>query len=557
MCVCLSLGTLMHCARHEQVVPVPALLISDLRLDQTQFIITPSPTFTISGTLNFSGAKGGVKTLRVTSDLGFDESVNVSGVTQESGQLMGQFTLQMISESGTYSFTLWIIDANGRSSNKLNSSFEMIEDPNKRPTPVQLITATWDNIQNTTTLTWTKNNDTDFSAYIITRHYPFISRYGHEESSEVARVFDPNVTSITDKGNHAIGFKFEYSVSVSNGNFTAASNRLDVAYPGATITSITGEPIEVPVFSSSGDKMYFVSNESYFGKTPSVKSVSTQSHSVINSFDFGYFSPYVPLALSKDDSKLFAVTENKIIGLDASSLAVALNTTLGFFGSRVACGRADRVYVVAYAPASAIGTVKILDAGTGAEIGEIRISDVQLQSMVISPDGNTLYGVGQPMDRGNPVGMQVVYKVDISTDEPVVSSVRTASNQVKLQLSPNGEKLFVEQHYYPSTNTLLDVWSAATLQNIGQFNVSNMNGYLTSDHDVFGYSFKMDENCPSGFYYKIELVNMASGSLPKLWSYFSGWSNDSHATLLYSRDFKSLYLFDQHRAVWVVDMDHY
>ncbi len=555
-CCILALGALLNCSRDEQVTPLPSLVISGLQLDQPYYIISNLPTFNISGTLAFSGAKGGIKTLRVTSDLGIDESVVVNGVSQENGQLVGVFTLQMIPNPGKYEFTIWIVDGARRESNKFNGFFEMIEDPNKRPTPVQLITANWDNNQHAIKLVWTKNTEKDFSAYVIKRHYPLISRYGVEESAEVARVFDANATSTFDLETKGVGFNFSYSVSVSNGKFMSESNRIEVTYPYAHKLSISAQPASRPIFSSTGDRMYFINDESYFGGMPTIKAISTLFNSEVSSFGLTSFSPFLPLALSKDDSKLYTVNENNLIALDAASFTVSLNTTLGFYGAGVECGRSNRLYLVAYAPASEKGKVKILDANTGSEVGEISISDVQFQSIIISPDGNTLYGVGQPLDRGFPVGLLNVYKVDISTDNPSVGSVRTASNQVHLQLSANGNKLFVEQHYLPSTTTILDVWSAVSLQSIEQLDVTNLQGYLTANDAVFGINSKRDENCPSGYYYKITLVNMAPGSLPKFWNYFSGWSGDNGAMLFFSKDLKSVYLFDQHRSAWLIELDH-
>lgn len=264
----------------------------------------------------------------------------------------------------------------------------------------------------------------------------------------------------------------------------------------------------------------------------------------------------MPLALSSDDSKLFTLKDDMIFGIETSGFSMVLNTSLGFYGSKVACGRPTRLYVVAYAPAAEKGKIKIVDSNTGAIVGDIAIPDVQLQSMVISSDGNTLFGVGQPMDHGFLVGMLNVYRIDISTDVATVSTTRAASNQVALQLSPNGKKLFVEQHYFPSTNTILDVWNSTTLQSIGQLNVSNVSGYLPTNDTVYGFNFNRDENCPSGFYYKIQLMDMVPGSLPKFWNYFSGWSGDTSVMLFFSKNQKSIYLFDLHRNAWVIELGH-
>lgn len=212
--VCLSF--VVNCSKNDEVTPLPSLLISDLVLDQPYYIISNLPMFNISGTLTFSGAKGGIKTLRVTSDLGLDESVSVTGVSEESGQLVGVFTLQMITTPGKYSFNVWVIDGKQRMSNKLNGFFEMIVDPNKRPTAVQLTSVTWDANTNAPRLTWTKNNDDDFAEYTVTRQFPVIGRFGAEESSVVARVFDRNVTSITDPEIGAVGFNYSYNVAVLN-----------------------------------------------------------------------------------------------------------------------------------------------------------------------------------------------------------------------------------------------------------------------------------------------------------------------------------------------------
>ncbi|NOS54677.1 MAG: hypothetical protein HOP37_00295 [Cyclobacteriaceae bacterium] len=554
VCLCLLLSLLANCSREDKVVPSPPLAISNLLLDHPQYIIGTSPTFDIVGTLTFSGAQQGIKNLRVTSTLGLDLTVAVSGVQLESGLLTGVFTLEMITTPGTYSFTLWIIDGKNRSSNKLNGSFEMIVDPNKRPTAVVLQSVTWAAGSKSPQLTWTKNTDDDFSAYIVTRYFPFVSRYGFEESVEVAKISDQNVTTFFDPENHSVGFNYLYSVSVSNNKFTTESNRMEFAHPNATKISASLNPRALPLFSSSGDRMYFINDETYFGRPPTLKAISTQSNEVVRSYDFAISSPYLPLALSKNDSKLYTVLENSLMVLDASGLTVSMTIPLSFYGSRIACGRADRLYVLAYAPASVKGKIKILDATTGMEVGEIEIHDVELQSLVISPDGNTLYGVGQPMDRGLPVGRLTIYKVDISTDIGSVLTTRTASNQVQLQMSSNGQKLYIEQHFYPSTNTLLDVWSSSTLESIGQFNVSNVQGYLMSDTSLLGFTYSSDEHSPSGFYYKLTLSDLTGNSMSKFWQYFSGWSGDNAVMLFFSKDLKSLYLFDEHRKCSVIDL---
>ncbi|MCA4897841.1 MAG: hypothetical protein ACK514_18075 [Bacteroidota bacterium] len=556
VCCIFALGALLTCSKDEQIAPLPPLVISGLQLDQPYYIISNLPTFNISGTLAFSGARGGIKTLRVTSDLGIDESVVVNGVSQENGQLVGVFTLQMISNPGRYGFTIWVVDGARRESNKLNGFFEMIEDPNKRPTPVQLITANWDNNQNATKLVWTKNTNSDFSAYVIKRHYPLISRYGVEESAEVARVFDSNVTSTFDLETNGVGFNFSYSVSVSNGKYLSESNRVTVTYPYAHKLLASAQPAGRPIFSSTGDRIYFINDESYFGRTPTIKAISTQSNAEVNSFDLAGFSPYLPLALSKDDSKLYTVMENNLIALHAASFTVSLNTALDFYSYSVACGRSNRLYLVAYAPASEKGKVKILDASNATEVGKIEITDVQMRSVIVSADGNTLYSVGQKIEAGLPVGMLKVFEFDVSTDIPNLLNVRDAADQVSIQLSPNGDKLFVEQHYFPSTNTVLDVWNATSLQSVAQFDLTNKQGYLINNDTPFGYNFKRDADCPSGYYYQLELLSLVPGSLPKFWSYFSGWSGDTGVMLVYSKDFKSIYLFDQHRSVYAINLLH-
>jgi hypothetical protein len=544
VCCCILSGILVNCSQEEAL---PSLVISDLSLDNQQVIISTSPTFDITGSLTFNGAQLGIKSLRVTSVLGMDLTVPVTGVQMESGRLIGIFTLQMITTPGVVPFTLWVIDGTGRSSNKLDSSFEMIADSYNRQTPVVLKSVTWDKASKSHRLEWTKNSDADFYAYIITRHRP-----DDEESSEVTRILDQQVTTAFDAGNHAVGFNYSYSVLVSNQKSTVESNRMEGTYPYATQLSTPLKPMNRPILSSSGDRMYFINDEAYLAHTPTLKAISTQSNSEVRSFDLKIVSPYMPLALSRDDSKLYIVFEDSLIMFDASSFTVLNTVHLNFFASEITCGRANRLYAVPYAPASSKGQIKILDATTGAVIGDLGIPDVQMKSCVISPDGNTLYGVGQPMDKGFAVGLLNIYKIDISTDMAKVLNTRTASNQAAIEMSSDGQKLYVSQHFYPSTNTVIDVWSASALQSIDQFTLSYMQDYLITDASIV--TFTHDSYPSANYYYKLALVDLSTNSLLNSWDYFSGWTGDHYFMLMFSRDNKSLYLFDEHSKCWVISL---
>lgn len=86
-------------------------------------------TFTISGTINFENATGGIVKLRMTNSGGADLTVDIQGNTgARNGILTGLIEFVMPPTPSTFTFEIWLIDAKGNSSNKLAGSVKVIFD---------------------------------------------------------------------------------------------------------------------------------------------------------------------------------------------------------------------------------------------------------------------------------------------------------------------------------------------------------------------------------------------------------------------------------------------
>ena len=118
----------ISCSKKEVTQPdVPVPVISNLTYDPNTVIIKlNSPTFIITGVINFENASGGVTKLMLTNSAGADIVVPIPPNTETSGQLTGMFEFAMPTTPGTYNFQIWIMDGKGNSSNKLSGSVQLI-----------------------------------------------------------------------------------------------------------------------------------------------------------------------------------------------------------------------------------------------------------------------------------------------------------------------------------------------------------------------------------------------------------------------------------------------
>jgi hypothetical protein len=134
-----------HDNKVEPIVPNPPplkpLSIFNLIYSPTEVPIELNPTFTISGTINFENAAGGVAKFRMTNSGGANVTVDIQGNTgQSNGLITGYFEFAMPTAPTTYTFDVWLIDAHGRESNKLSGMVKVIYDDRmihwkKKPLP--------------------------------------------------------------------------------------------------------------------------------------------------------------------------------------------------------------------------------------------------------------------------------------------------------------------------------------------------------------------------------------------------------------------------------------
>ena len=88
-----------------------------------------SPSYTITGTINFMDANGGIVKLRLSTSAGGDTTISITeGAGVTSGTLTGIFEFVRPALPMQYNFEVWVIDAKGKESNKLTGTVEVIYD---------------------------------------------------------------------------------------------------------------------------------------------------------------------------------------------------------------------------------------------------------------------------------------------------------------------------------------------------------------------------------------------------------------------------------------------
>lgn len=126
------------CSKDDEFTPPPpppppvdtAFTISNLAYTPSKVPVKLSASaFTITGTLNYVHAKGGVSALRLTTSPGFDTTLNVpGGATATSGTINGTFILTRPSEPVQFTFQVWLVDATGKESNRLSGTVTIAVD---------------------------------------------------------------------------------------------------------------------------------------------------------------------------------------------------------------------------------------------------------------------------------------------------------------------------------------------------------------------------------------------------------------------------------------------
>ncbi len=329
------------------------------------------------------------------------------------------------------------------------------------PTAVILDSVVWDSPSLSPRLFWRQNNDSNFYAYSLTRESN-ASSGGYP----VEIAFDRTTTSYLDTSVHPItGIKVIYRIEVSNRAASIASNP-DTIHFGTTIPASPGSNVGYivqPIRSPVNDELYVL-------EAGAIKAVSTLNNTVIRSRTFGTYP--LNFALSKDGSKLYVVStySPQFTILNAADFSVAMARDWSFKASSIVCGRADRLYITTSFPFS--GPVKIVNANTGIEIGELGINAPN-GLLAVSSDNNSIYLADT---RPELFASATIYKIDITTDSAHVLHQRAASDVVRvLQLSSDDQRLYVvhDNDYPTPPNYFVDIWDPGSLTNLSRINTAN------------------------------------------------------------------------------------
>ncbi len=132
-----SISLFFSCCNKDSEEPAPnpptppgTFTISNLIYNPSEIPIEIDVnTFTITGTINFQNAAGGVVKLRMTNSGGADLTVDIQGNTgASSGIITGFIEFVMPVVPTNYTFEIWLIDAKGNASNKLAGSVNVVLD---------------------------------------------------------------------------------------------------------------------------------------------------------------------------------------------------------------------------------------------------------------------------------------------------------------------------------------------------------------------------------------------------------------------------------------------
>ena len=103
--------------------------ITGLQYSPSAVAIKPyAPSFTITGTIDFNNASGGIAKLRLHTTAGWDTTIVVNGMGQSSGKITGFFELTRPLVPVQFGFDVWLVDASGKESNKLGGMVSVMLD---------------------------------------------------------------------------------------------------------------------------------------------------------------------------------------------------------------------------------------------------------------------------------------------------------------------------------------------------------------------------------------------------------------------------------------------
>lgn len=117
-------------SENEESGAVGDFTISDLQISPSRVPIVPEqPTFTITYKISYTGADGGPSKIRLTNASGLDITTEIQDNPDEpTGTISGSLEFSMVSEPATFDFQIWLIDMQGRESNKLSGTIQAVYD---------------------------------------------------------------------------------------------------------------------------------------------------------------------------------------------------------------------------------------------------------------------------------------------------------------------------------------------------------------------------------------------------------------------------------------------
>lgn len=397
------------------------------------------------------------------------------------------------------------------------------------PTPVTLESVEWDADAQSPILTWDKNQDLNFYAYIV---YKEEIPYG----TFIDTIYDQSVLSFIDPShNGAIGISCKYKIIVWNRDQMAESNAVPFHYPEVLpVSALAFYGFVRPIQSHVRDEMYVLGQDG-------ITAVSTPANAILRTYPMPNKYPK-NFALSRDGSELYilATYSPTITVLEASTFEVLRTADpYGYSASSVVCGRADRLYLTTG------GSLKVLDANTLGVVSEL---DVHAPDglMTISSDNNTLYVA----DASPTLYEQAkIYVVDISSDELEVVNEKSASDWVRgIQLSADDQTLYLLHDFdYPvPTNNYVDCWDPVTLTSVKKFNTpSQVFDFVANDESIFiiyGNPTLMHFE-PGG----LLQYNLTTDDLINTWGFMLAPN-----VIQVSRDKSTLYVFGS--ETWIVNI---
>ena len=221
------------------------------------------------------------------------------------------------------------------------------------------------------------------------------------------------------------------------------------------------------------------------------------------------------MSLSADDSTLYIAGQGGVYLVNPANLTLTGSLNLGYTATQVEAGPQNRLYVLSSSKLAQV------DATTGASTGPNLPVSVYGGGIQASPDGTTLYYANYGLSPGT------LYKINVSTTTPTVvwqSTTDIAENGEDLVLSPDGSMIsyvsgggYLGQQIIPNFltgnmsllgtfntgaypdalafspdgslayalhtpyPTAVTVYSTATYDLVGQFNVADASSQIATD----------------------------------------------------------------------------